>query len=184
MNMLRKRLAIAASVATAAVTGLSLTLLPARASSARPAAVLRPAAACSTPPDVTGITFLLNQMDTGQKIGLPEAYGLFVSAVNAVLPNPQLDPSLASISRTVNQLLAVPSPSIAKIPSYGTQYLAMLKQVAAPLASFNGPANQVVDAVVAVMKSGASSLAPAIQPFDTTIIELAELMAEAKASTC
>jgi hypothetical protein len=141
-------------------------------------------AACNTPPDVTGLTFLLNNLDTGQKIGMPEVYGILVSAINAVLPNPQLDPSLASISRTVNQLLAVPQPSIAKMPVYGSQFLAMMKQVAAPLASFNGSANQVIDAIVSVMTNGANALAPAIQPFNTTIIELAELTAEAKATSC
>jgi hypothetical protein len=191
-----RRLVIGASASTAALMGSGMARLPVRAATSPPAAAIRPSATmlvpgvaattavCTNPPNVTGLTFVLNQMDTGQKIGLPEVYGLFVSVVNAVLPNPQTAPSLAAISQTVNQLLALPGPAIAQMPSYGTQFLATLKQAAAPLAAFNGPANQVIDAVVAVMKNSATLLAPALQPFDTTITELASLVAESEASVC
>jgi len=151
-----------------------------------PAAARTPArphanAGGAPPQPVTGLTFVLNVMDAGNKVGIPEVYGLAVSAVSVNLPTPSSDPTLAPVSADVEHALSTVKPPLDQMSAAGSQGISQFRTVISPLAVLNAPANATIDSASAAIVAGATTLRPVIQPFDVSALQLAQFLKETEA---
>ena len=128
------------------------------------------------PQPVTGLTFVLNVMDAGNKVGIPEIYGLAVSAVSVNLPTPASDPTLAPVGAAVEHALSAAKPALDQMSAGGSQGISQLRTAISPLAVLNKPANAAIDGLSASVVAGATALHPVIQPFDVSAAQLAQFL--------
>src|SRR5258708_20986497 len=135
--MERRRLFAATAVAACGVCLASAW--PAAALTA-PASKAKPKAAAAAPPQpVTGLTFLLDVMDAGNKVGIPEIYGLAVSAVSVNLPTPASDPELAPVGAAIEHALSAAKPPLDQMSAGGSQGISQLRTPISPLAVLTKP---------------------------------------------
>jgi hypothetical protein len=136
----------------------------------------RAKASAAPPQPVTGLTFLLNVMDAGNKVGIPEVYGLAVSAVSVNLPTPSSNPALAPVSAAVEHTLSAAKPPLDQMSAAGGQGITQFRSVISPLAVLNKPANAAIDGLSASIVTGVTVLRPVIQPFDVSALQLAQFL--------
>jgi hypothetical protein len=166
--MSRKRLLLAAAVVGLATGG----------------AVMGHARAAE-PKRVTGASFVLDTLRTGNQIGAAEAYALANSAAGSALPaRGTFGPADPVVQQVAQQALIAASSqgsSITKVTEAGDAGIVQAQNAVQPLAALNAGANQVVDAGAAAANTAAQALGPQIQPFDTTVKETAQFVRQLEA---
>jgi hypothetical protein len=171
-TVMDRRPLLAATAVAACAIGVAAAW-PAAAATSSPA---RAKASAAPPQPVTGLTFLLNVMDAGNKVGIPEVYGLAVSAVSVNLPTPASDPALAPASAAVEHTLSAAKPPLDQMTAAGSQGIAQLRSVISPLSVLNQPANAAIEGVSASIVTGVTVLRPLIQPFDVNALQVAQFL--------
>jgi hypothetical protein len=123
------------------------------------------------PPRVTGVSYAFDILQTGNRVGLPFVYGLAVSVVAAGLPTPESNPQAAPISQALLGGLSALKAPVDQFRAGGDTFIQQGRQLIAPLAAYNAPANSLVDAMAGGMDAFADVTGPAIQPFDKSVQE-------------
>jgi hypothetical protein len=143
------------------------------------------ALADDAPKRVTGVSFALETMRTGNQIGAAEGYALVLSAVGAAAPAPgtvaPADPVLQPVVQQGIVALGGQHDIVNKLTAANDSGLAQAQNAVQPLAALNAPANQAIDAAANAMNQAADALGPQIQPADKTVKETAKLVREVEA---
>jgi hypothetical protein len=137
------------------------------------------------PKKVTGVSFALDTMRTGNTIGGPEVYAIAMSALGSALPAQgtfgPLDPTVQQAAQQVIIAAGSQGATVAQMSQAGDAGFAQLENAVQPLAAINAPANQVIDAAAGAMDTAATAAHAQIQPFDVTVKQAAQLIQELKA---
>jgi hypothetical protein len=137
------------------------------------------------PKRVTGVSFVLETMRTGNQIGAPEAYALAMSAAGSALPAKGMfgpaDPAVQQGAQQVILTAGSQGSNVAKVSQAGDNGIAQTESAVQPLAALNAPANQAIDAVASAINTVATAAGPQIQPLDTTVKQGAQFIGELKA---
>lgn len=150
-------------LASAVCVGAAVTLC-AGSASAEPAPP-------KDPPRVTGLSYTFDILQTGNRVGLPFAYGLAVSIVATGLPTPESNPQAAPVSQALLGALSALKAPVDQFRAGGDTFIQQGRQIVAPLSTYNDPANRLVDAIAEGMDTFAQVMGPAIQPFDKSVRE-------------
>jgi hypothetical protein len=138
------------------------------------------------PKRVTGASFVLETMRTGNQIGASEAYALALSAAGSAIPPKgtfgPVDPVVQQGAQQVVLAAGSQGGNVSKISQSGDSGIAQTENAVQPLAAINGPANQAIEAAANTLNTAAQALGPQIQPFDTTVKEGAQFIRELEAS--
>jgi hypothetical protein len=137
------------------------------------------------PKRVTGVSFALEVMQTGNQIGASEVYALALSAAGSAIPAKgtfgPADPVVQQGAQQAVLLAGSQGQNVAKLSQAGDSGLVQMQNAVQPLAAINGPANQVIDTAAGAMNTAAQALGPEIQPLDTTVKQGAQFIEELKA---
>jgi hypothetical protein len=143
------------------------------------AGVIGQAHADEQPKRVTGVSFALNAMRTGNRLGPGIVYGLALSTAGSAVPaKGTLGPADPVVQQAGQQLLVAAvsqGDTVSKVSEAGDSGIAQTQSAVQPLAALNAPANQVIDSAAGALDTGATTLGPQIQPFDTTLKQVGQL---------
>jgi hypothetical protein len=143
------------------------------------------ARAAEQPKRVTGVSFALETMQTGNDIGPAEGYAQAMSALGSALPARgtfgPADPVVQQGAQQVILTAGSQGANVAKVSQAGDSGIAQTQSAVQPLAALNGPANQAIDATAGAMNTAADALGPQIQPFDTTVKQAGQFIQEVEA---
>ena len=137
------------------------------------------------PKRVTGVSFALEMMQTGNQIGASEVYALALSAVGSAIPAKgtfgPADPVVQQGAQQAVILAGSQGQTVAQFSQAGNSGIVQMQNAVQPLAAINGPANQVIDTAAGAMTTAADALHTQIQPFDTTVKQGAQFIQELEA---
>jgi hypothetical protein len=137
------------------------------------------------PKRVTGVSFALETMRTGNQIGAAEAYALAMSAAGSAIPaKGTFGPADPAVQQGTQQAVLVAGSqggNVSKVTGAGDSGIAQTENAVQPLAALNGPTNQAIETAAAAMNTVAQAAGPQIQPLDTTVKQGAQLIQELKA---
>ena len=137
------------------------------------------------PKRVTGVSFVLETMRTGNQIGAAEAYALAMSAAgSAIPPKGTFGPADSTVQQGAQQAVIVAGSqggNVSKGTDAGDSGIAQTQNAVQPLAALNAPANQAIDATANAMNTGADALGPQIQPLGPTVKQGAQFIREVEA---
>lgn len=136
-------------------------------------AAAAPALATGPPPRVTGASFALDVLATGNSAGLPLVYGLGTSLVFLVVPPGSLPEPGRGV---VLQASATGGDVLAQLQTGGRQGLVQARAAVAPLAVLNGETGTGVDTMAAVLDFLGKDLGEYTGPFDVTLQEMAAVV--------
>ncbi|MCU1691106.1 MAG: hypothetical protein JWM64_197 [Frankiales bacterium] len=131
-----------------------------------------PALAAPAPARVTGASFALGVLQTGNDAGLPLVYGLGTSTVFLVVPPGSLPEPGRGV---VLQASAAGGDVLAQLQSAGRQGIVQGRTGVAPLAVLNGPANTGVETLASVLDFLGKDLGDYTGPFNVTLTEMAAI---------
>ena len=141
--------------------------------------VIGQAHADEQPKRVTGVSFALNAMRTGNRLGPGIVYGLALSTAGSAVPaKGTLGPADPVVQQAGQQLLVAAvsqGDTVSKVSEAGDSGIAQTQSAVQPLAALNAPANQVIESVAGALDTAATTLGPQIQPFDTTLKQVGQL---------
>jgi hypothetical protein len=145
-----------------------------------------PAQAGQQPKRVTGVSSVLDTMRTGDRLGPGIAYGLVLSTAGSALPAKgtfgPADPVVQQVGRQVLVTATAQGATVSMVSKAGDSGIAQAENAVQPLAVLNAPANQVIDLATGALDTAAQTLGPQIQPFDTTVKQVAALARALEAS--
>jgi hypothetical protein len=137
------------------------------------------------PKRVTGVSFALETMRTGNQIGAAEAYALALSAAGSAIPAKgtfgPADPAVQQATQQAVLVAGSQGANVSKVTDSGDSGIAQTQNAVQPLAAINGPANQVIETTANAMNTAADALGPQIQPLNTTVKQGAQLIREVEA---
>ncbi len=122
---------------------------------------------------VTGLSFVLDALDTLSGIGLGEAYGLAVSAIGTIVPTDSLPAPVAS---QAYQILAVPPAIFEKFKEPTAQGFRALRTLIAPLAAFNPGANALMTAMSNALIAAGTTGAPLTNPLNDQVVQAGKFL--------
>jgi hypothetical protein len=142
-------------------------------------ALIGRAQADDQPKRVTGVSSVLDTMRTGNKLGPGIAYGLALSTAGSALPAKgtfgPADPAVQQAGQQVLVAAASQGDTVTKASQANDSGIAQLQSAVQPLAALNPSANQVIDTAAGALDTAAQTFGPQIQPFDTTLKQVASL---------
>ena len=128
---------------------------------------------------VTGVSRVLDTMRTGNQLGPADGYALAMStAGSAIPPKGAFGPADPAVQQATQQAVLAAGgqgDTVAKVTEAGDSGIAQTQTAVQPLAVINGPANQGIDAVAGTVDTAATTFGSQIQPFDTTVKQVAQL---------
>lgn len=137
------------------------------------------------PKRVTGVSFVLETMRTGNQIGAAEVYAQALSAMGSAIPARgtfgPADPAIQQGAQQVVVAAGSQGQNVATLTNSGDSGISQMQSSVQPLAAINGPANQVIDTTAGAMTTAANALHAQIQPFDTTVKQGAQFIQGLKA---
>jgi hypothetical protein len=137
------------------------------------------------PKRVTGVSFALETMRTGNQIGAAEVYALALSAAGSAVPAKgtfgPADPVVQQATQQAVLAAGSQGANVSKVTDAGDSGIAQTESAVQPLAALNGPANQAIDTASNALNTAAQALGPEIQPVDTTVKQGALFLQELKA---
>jgi len=137
------------------------------------------------PKRVTGVSFVLETVRTGNQIGAAEVYAQALSAAGSALPaKGTFGPADPIVQQAAQQAIVAAGSqggNVANVSQAGDNGIAQTEGAVQPLAALNGSANQAIDATASAINTVATAAGPQIQPFDTTVKQGAQFLGELKA---
>jgi len=138
------------------------------------------------PKRVTGVSFALETMRTGNQIGASEVYALALSGAGSAIPPKGMfgpvDPVVQQGAQQAVLVAGSQGANVSKVSQAGDSGIAQTENTVQPLAVINAPGNQAIDAAATALNTAAQALGPQIQPFDTTVKQGAQFIQELEAS--
>ena len=164
MGMSRRIVLVGAVIAAVATTG----------------ALIGRARADEQPKRVTGVSSVLDAARTGNRLGPGIAYGLALSTAGSALPAKgtagPADPVVQQAGQQVLTAAASQGDTVTKVDQAGDTGLAQTQSAVQPLAALNAPANQVIETAAGALDTAAQTFGPQIQPLDTTLKQVGQLV--------
>jgi hypothetical protein len=122
---------------------------------------------------VTGLSVILDYVETGNTVGLPEAYGLASGVAFLAIPVSSLPSGLSS---PIVQLENVPTQVFSQLAAGGTTGIAEARKLIAPLAAYDTQANSVLGGMANLFDTLGTQYSGATQPFSAMVVQFSQML--------